>query len=48
MSIGVTAFDDDDVAPLSLIRRAVAALAEAKTNGKNRVQHHGQVSDRKE
>jgi len=48
VSIGVTAFGDDDVAPVSLIRRAVAALAEAKTNGKNRVRCHGQISDRKE
>ncbi|MFH1732762.1 MAG: GAF domain-containing protein [Planctomycetota bacterium] len=48
VSIGVTAFEDDDAAPVSLIRRAVAALAEAKTNGKNRVRRHGQIPDGKE
>ena len=36
-SIGVTAFVEDDMAPISLVRRTVAALAEAKKSGKNTV-----------
>ena len=37
ISIGVAAFDESDQAPLNLVRRAAAALANAKSNGKNRV-----------
>ena len=37
VSIGVTAFCDEDLAPMSIIRRSAAALAKAKNSGKNKV-----------
>ncbi len=37
VSIGVTPFRDDDIAPVGLVRRAAAALSEAKLSGKNSV-----------
>lgn len=37
VSIGVTAVEDEDLAPVSLLRRATAALAQAKDAGKNKV-----------
>ena len=36
-SFGVTAFTEDDIAPVGIIRRSVAALAQAKKTGKNSV-----------
>jgi diguanylate cyclase (GGDEF)-like protein len=35
VSIGVTAFQDEDIAPIGLVRRSAAALGDAKTSGKN-------------
>ena len=36
-SIGVAAFTEEDMAPITIVRRAVAALAQAKKAGKNSV-----------
>jgi len=36
-SIGVTSFQEEDLAPMAIIRRSAAALTEAKSSGKNRV-----------
>ncbi|MFO7900386.1 MAG: GAF domain-containing protein [Planctomycetota bacterium] len=37
VSVGVAPFVEEDVAPIRLIRRAAAALADAKADGKNQV-----------
>jgi diguanylate cyclase (GGDEF)-like protein/PAS domain S-box-containing protein len=45
VSIGATAFHDEDPAPVALLRRAAAALTDAKGRGKNQVAFTDQTPD---